>query len=112
MFRGTDDGVGFWLPVLSRVVSKVAGVTDWNIVQNNGEFPRLSFPYRIARCLHEAVPSAAGITSYPATMDLTLSRRKSSTGRAACSLPHHPQAGVETGDQEQELDHVWTRAER
>jgi diadenosine tetraphosphate (Ap4A) HIT family hydrolase len=31
---GSD--VGFWLPVLSRVVSRVAGVTDWNIVQNNG----------------------------------------------------------------------------
>lgn len=33
-----QDGqsMGFWLPVLSRVVSKVTGVSDWNIVQNNG----------------------------------------------------------------------------
>ncbi|KAF2704513.1 HIT-like protein [Pleomassaria siparia CBS 279.74] len=28
--------VGFWLPVLARVVSKVTGVSDYNIVQNNG----------------------------------------------------------------------------
>ncbi|KAK3203855.1 hypothetical protein GRF29_106g800974 [Pseudopithomyces chartarum] len=33
-----EDGkeMGFWLPILSRVVSKVTGVSDWNIVQNNG----------------------------------------------------------------------------
>ncbi|KAF2637045.1 HIT-like protein [Massarina eburnea CBS 473.64] len=28
--------MGFWLPILSRVVAKVTGVTDYNIVQNNG----------------------------------------------------------------------------
>ncbi|KAF2869812.1 HIT-like domain-containing protein [Massariosphaeria phaeospora] len=28
--------VGFWLPVLARVVKRVAGTTDYNIVQNNG----------------------------------------------------------------------------
>ncbi|KAF2808471.1 HIT-like protein [Mytilinidion resinicola] len=28
--------VGFWLPLLSRTVAKVTGVTDYNIVQNNG----------------------------------------------------------------------------
>ena len=27
---------GFWLPLLARTVSKVTGVTDYNIVQNNG----------------------------------------------------------------------------
>lgn len=27
---------GFWLPILSRVVARVTGVSDWNIVQNNG----------------------------------------------------------------------------
>ncbi|KAF2276183.1 HIT-like protein [Westerdykella ornata] len=28
--------MGFWLPVLARVVSRVSGSTDYNIVQNNG----------------------------------------------------------------------------
>ncbi|KAH7114402.1 HIT-like domain-containing protein [Dendryphion nanum] len=28
--------MGFWLPVLARVVTRVVGVTDYNIVQNNG----------------------------------------------------------------------------
>ncbi|KAF2120643.1 HIT-like domain-containing protein [Lophiotrema nucula] len=28
--------MGFWLPILARVVSQVTGVTDYNIVQNNG----------------------------------------------------------------------------
>ncbi|KAF2266846.1 HIT-like protein [Lojkania enalia] len=28
--------IGFWLPILARVVSRVAGVRDYNIVQNNG----------------------------------------------------------------------------
>lgn len=28
--------VGFWLPLLAKVVVKVTGVTDYNIVQNNG----------------------------------------------------------------------------
>ncbi|OCK77864.1 hypothetical protein K432DRAFT_107931 [Lepidopterella palustris CBS 459.81] len=27
---------GFWLPLLARTVAKVVGVTDYNIVQNNG----------------------------------------------------------------------------
>lgn len=27
---------GFWLPLLARTVSLVTGVTDYNIVQNNG----------------------------------------------------------------------------
>lgn len=30
--------LGFWLPVLSRVLAEVQGIWDWNIVQNNGEF--------------------------------------------------------------------------
>ncbi|PVI08517.1 HIT-like protein [Periconia macrospinosa] len=28
--------MGFWLPILSRVVARVTGVDDYNIVQNNG----------------------------------------------------------------------------
>jgi len=28
--------LGFWLPLLARTVAKVTGVTDYNIVQNNG----------------------------------------------------------------------------
>ncbi|KAF2472007.1 HIT-like protein [Lindgomyces ingoldianus] len=28
--------IGFWLPVLARVVAQVTGVEDYNIVQNNG----------------------------------------------------------------------------
>jgi diadenosine tetraphosphate (Ap4A) HIT family hydrolase len=28
--------IGFWLPLLARMVSKVTNVTDYNIVQNNG----------------------------------------------------------------------------
>ncbi|EOA82163.1 hypothetical protein ACJQWK_05087 [Exserohilum turcicum] len=28
--------MGFWLPILARTVAKVTGVTDYNIVQNNG----------------------------------------------------------------------------
>ena len=28
--------LGFWLPILARTVAKVTGVTDYNIVQNNG----------------------------------------------------------------------------
>jgi len=29
---------GLWLPLLARTVAKVTGVTDYNIVQNNGKF--------------------------------------------------------------------------
>lgn len=29
--------MGYWLPVLSRVLAKATGVWDWNIVQNNGK---------------------------------------------------------------------------
>ncbi|KAF2447629.1 HIT-like protein [Karstenula rhodostoma CBS 690.94] len=36
MGGGEGREMGFWLPVLSRVVSQVTGVKDWNIVQNNG----------------------------------------------------------------------------
>ena len=28
--------LGFWLPLLARTVAKVTGVSDYNIVQNNG----------------------------------------------------------------------------
>ncbi|CAO2650441.1 Nn.00g017330.m01.CDS01 [Neocucurbitaria sp. VM-36] len=28
--------IGFWLPILARTVANVTGVTDYNIVQNNG----------------------------------------------------------------------------
>ncbi|KAF2832990.1 HIT-like protein [Ophiobolus disseminans] len=28
--------IGFWLPLLARTVAKVTGVTDYNLVQNNG----------------------------------------------------------------------------
>ncbi|KAJ4314829.1 hypothetical protein N0V94_006270 [Neodidymelliopsis sp. IMI 364377] len=28
--------IGFWLPLLARTVAKATGVTDYNIVQNNG----------------------------------------------------------------------------
>lgn len=28
---------GFWLPLLAKAVVKVTGVTDYNIVQNNGK---------------------------------------------------------------------------
>lgn len=28
--------VGAWLPVVARAVMKMAGVTDFNVVQNNG----------------------------------------------------------------------------
>ncbi|KAI8936292.1 hypothetical protein NX059_006712 [Plenodomus lindquistii] len=28
--------IGFWLPLLARTVAQVTGVTDYNIVQNNG----------------------------------------------------------------------------
>lgn len=31
-----DFGVGFWLPVLAKVVARVTGTTDYNLVQNNG----------------------------------------------------------------------------
>jgi diadenosine tetraphosphate (Ap4A) HIT family hydrolase len=30
------DYLGFWLPILARTVARVTGVTDYNIVQNNG----------------------------------------------------------------------------
>ncbi|KAF2691296.1 HIT-like protein [Lentithecium fluviatile CBS 122367] len=35
---GGEEGreMGFWLPILARVVAKVTGVSDYNIVQNNG----------------------------------------------------------------------------
>ncbi|KAF2255648.1 HIT-like protein [Trematosphaeria pertusa] len=36
MEEGEGREIGFWLPVLARVVAKVTGVTDYNIVQNNG----------------------------------------------------------------------------
>ncbi|KAF2401501.1 HIT-like protein [Trichodelitschia bisporula] len=29
--------IGFWLPILARAVTKVTNVSDYNIVQNNGE---------------------------------------------------------------------------
>lgn len=35
---GAYDDLGYWLPILARVVKKVAGVTDYNIVQNNGMY--------------------------------------------------------------------------
>jgi diadenosine tetraphosphate (Ap4A) HIT family hydrolase len=35
--RIADRLIGFWLPLLARTVSKVTGVTDYNIVQNNGK---------------------------------------------------------------------------
>lgn len=31
-----EHETGFWLPILARTVAKVTGVTDYNIVQNNG----------------------------------------------------------------------------
>lgn len=31
-----SQDIGRWLPILSRVLAKVTGVWDWNIVQNNG----------------------------------------------------------------------------
>jgi diadenosine tetraphosphate (Ap4A) HIT family hydrolase len=31
--------IGFWLPILARVVKQVTGVSDYNIVQNNGKIP-------------------------------------------------------------------------
>ncbi|KAF2003246.1 HIT-like protein [Amniculicola lignicola CBS 123094] len=34
--EGRDIGMCFWLPVIARAVCKVTGVTDYNIVQNNG----------------------------------------------------------------------------
>lgn len=36
LIGGEGASVGFWLPVLSRVVSRVSGAKDYNIVQNNG----------------------------------------------------------------------------
>src|SRR4051794_27211758 len=41
--------VGFWLPVLARVVKRVTGSTDYNIVQNNGRSGNHAFN---ARCTH------------------------------------------------------------
>jgi hypothetical protein len=32
----TPSFQGFWLPLLARTVARVTGVTDYNIVQNNG----------------------------------------------------------------------------
>lgn len=43
---GEGASVGFWLPVLSRVVSRVSGAMDYNIVQNNGEFRFLAIEVR------------------------------------------------------------------
>jgi diadenosine tetraphosphate (Ap4A) HIT family hydrolase len=34
--------LGRWLRALSRVLARVTGVWDWNIVQNNGMFVALS----------------------------------------------------------------------
>lgn len=34
----TYHATGFWLPILARTVAKVTGVTDYNIVQNNGKY--------------------------------------------------------------------------
>ncbi|KAF2018835.1 HIT-like protein [Aaosphaeria arxii CBS 175.79] len=36
MEGGEARDVGFWLPLLARTVKKVTGVSDYNIVQNNG----------------------------------------------------------------------------
>jgi diadenosine tetraphosphate (Ap4A) HIT family hydrolase len=36
VIEGADGIQGFWLPLLARTVSKVTGVIDYNIVQNNG----------------------------------------------------------------------------
>jgi diadenosine tetraphosphate (Ap4A) HIT family hydrolase len=33
--------LGYWLPVLSRVLAKATDVWDWNIVQNNGNLMTL-----------------------------------------------------------------------
>ncbi|KAF2862705.1 HIT-like protein, partial [Piedraia hortae CBS 480.64] len=34
----TASELGAWLPVISRAVCKTTGVTDWNVVQNNGRW--------------------------------------------------------------------------
>jgi predicted esterase len=51
--------IGFWLPVLARVVAKVSGCNNYNVVQNNGmdsvpalfllKEPRLMFNFQGAR---------------------------------------------------------------
>ena len=48
LFMGTyvaNSEQGFWLPLLARTVAKVTGVTDYNIVQNNGQFVPLFPPH-------------------------------------------------------------------
>jgi len=32
----TAEALGFWMPLLSRALSKSLDIEDWNVVQNNG----------------------------------------------------------------------------
>jgi hypothetical protein len=59
-------GAGFWLPVLAKVVARVTGTTDYNLVQNNGMFD-ISEPLEIS-LLHHRLTSRIKIL----TWDLTI----------------------------------------
>lgn len=37
LLPGEGADIGFWLPLVTRMVCRVVGVEDWNVVQNNGE---------------------------------------------------------------------------
>lgn len=67
---GANILVGFWLPVLARMVSKVTGVSDYNIVQNNGMF-EIYFPLCVQceeRCLWSPLISYSFTTSYSSAL--------------------------------------------
>lgn len=68
--------VGAWLPVIARAVMKTAGVTDFNVVQNNGI------------CFHGALEERrSGFVAYSA-----LDRYTCGASGASCPLPYHPTA--------------------
>ena len=84
---------GFWLPVLARVVARVTGVTDQNVVQNNGKSHRSIMPL-------EAVQS------------LIANRSEGGADRAARAFPYHSASGGGARGPEPKLDDVRSGAER
>lgn len=93
------DVVGFWLPILARVVAKVTGVTDYNIVQNNGEL--CSFSIALSSLWSRAIRALISVTRY-----------ESCSGSASCTFSYHTTAGHDAGDQESQLDYVREGPER
>jgi hypothetical protein len=106
--------IGFWLPLLARMVCEVTGVTDYNIVQNNGESEYLIFLAGLYN-MHFYTASILHMTFVPLyniVVSHMTSRCKGGSSSTTRPLPHDTATGNDAGAQEQELDDVRPRPER